>query len=136
MKSFEVTINGKDFSIEVMTIVLFVTIFVLIVLLYRAQKYKDNFDLRDLIIDKDNGRISLSRFGQFIALLVSTWGFITLTLNNGLTEWYYTSYMAVWAIAEGFRKWGKLQIGRGLDREAKKDKTEDASSGSSSGPLI
>lgn len=112
MTTFELSFNGNNFSIEVMTVVLFLTIFVLIILLYRAQKYKTDFDLRDLIIDKDNGRVSLSRFGQFIALMVSTWGFITLTLNNGLTEWYYTSYMAVWAIAEGFRKWGKLQIGR------------------------
>ena len=93
-----------------MTLVLIVVILVLTYLLYRAQTKEDKFDLRDLIVEKETGRVSLSRFGQFVALLVSTWGFVALTLHDKLTEWYYASYMMIWAAAEGFRKWGSLEI--------------------------
>ena len=97
--------SGKNLDLDVMTAFLLTVILILCVLLYRAQKKDDNFDLRDLIVDKASGRVSLSRFGQLTALLVSTWGFVTLTLHDKLTEWYYGSYMFTWAAAEGYRKW-------------------------------
>lgn len=131
MKDFEIKVNDYGITLDLMTLVLFLTVFVLLFLLYRAQKSQDNFDIRDLVIDKETERLSLSKFGQFTALLVSTWGFVTLTLNNGLTEWYYTSYMAIWAIAEGFRKWGKIQIGRNSPAEDKKAESLDQDSSKS-----
>ena len=97
--------DGKNLDLDVMTAFLLAVIIILCILLYRAQKKDDKFDLRDLIVDKASGRVSLSRFGQLTALLVSTWGFVTLTLHDKLTEWYYGSYMFTWAAAEGYRKW-------------------------------
>ena len=102
--------SGKNLDLDVMTAFLLTVILILCVILYRAQKKDDNFDLRDLIVDKASGRVSLSRFGQLTALLVSTWGFITLTLHDKLTEWYYGSYMFTWAAAEGYRKWQEYKL--------------------------
>lgn len=131
-----ISINDKEFSLDLMTLVLIVVIIVLIYLLYSAQKKPDKFDLRDLIVEKETGRVSLSRFGQFVALLVSTWGFVALTLHDKLTEWYYASYMMIWAAAEGFRKWGSLEIDKkkidkGIEAEpmTQKDKQQSEEEG-------
>jgi len=52
------------------------------------------------LLDKDTSEPSLGRVGQFVALLVSTWGFVALTVEGKLTEWYVTAYMLVWAGAQ------------------------------------
>lgn len=52
------------------------------------------------LLDKDTNEPSLGRVGQFIALLTSTWGFIALTIDGKLSEWYVTAYMLVWAGAQ------------------------------------
>lgn len=123
-----ISINNTNFVIDVMTLVLLFVIFLLLILLYRAQRDIENFDLKDLITEKEHGelKVSLSRFGQLTALIVSTWGFITLTSNDKLTEWYYTSYMMVWAAAEGFRKWNTQKKNDEIKRENKynEDKVE------------
>lgn len=54
-----------------------------------------NFDLLDLI--SDNGKLSLFRTGQLVALLTSTWAFVALTRAGNLTEIFYLTYMATWA---------------------------------------
>jgi hypothetical protein len=121
----EISLNGKDFTLDVMTVVLIAVNVLLLVLLYKAQTKNDNFDLRDLIMEKKTGKVSLSRFGQLIALLVSTWGFVTLTLHDKLTEWYYASYMMIWAAAEGFRKWGDIELNKKqIDAKKKEDGNE------------
>ncbi len=65
--------------------------------LWRLQHSREGFDLADLIIDKYSGRVSLGKFGQLIALMVSTWGFVHLTVSEKLTEFYFIGYMAAWA---------------------------------------
>lgn len=105
MTNFIITIGTYTFSLDLMTIVLSISCWILIFLLIKAQQSPISFELRDLLRSQVTGKVSLAKFGQFIALLVSTWGFIALTLNDKLTEWYFTSYMAVWAAAEGLRKW-------------------------------
>ncbi len=60
------------------------------------QRRTDNkFDLLDLVNGGD-GRLSLGKTGQLVALLVSTWGFVALTRAGELTEWYFLAYMATW----------------------------------------
>jgi hypothetical protein len=81
---------------EKLPIILVFTIFVLTVLLYRAQKKSEIFDIKDLVTEK-SGKISLSKFGQLVSLIISSWGFLYLTLNNHLTEMYFTVYMTCWA---------------------------------------
>jgi len=82
--------------------VLFAIVF-LLVLLFRLQKLHDSFDLRDLIME--NGKVSLPKFAQFGAFLVSTWGFVHLVVSDHLTEWYYGSYMVAWCGANLANKW-------------------------------
>lgn len=107
------TFLEKLVQLDIMAIVSFTVVIILAIIAYKAQTNLDNkFDLRDLVLDKETGKVSLSRFGQFTALVVSTWGFVTLTVNGNLTEWYYASYMMIWAVAEGFRKWGSLEINK------------------------
>jgi hypothetical protein len=61
------------------------------------QRRTDNkFDLLDLISD-ETGKLSLSKTGQLVALLVSTWGFVALTRAGNLTEWYFMAYMLAWS---------------------------------------
>lgn len=66
-------------------------------LLYKAQTKPDSFDLRDLIVDSVTGKVSLNKFGQFVALALSSWGFIYLAVDGKLTEVYFTTYMVSWA---------------------------------------
>lgn len=64
--------------------------------LLRWQKSHPAFDLADLLTG-DNGKVSLSKFGQAAALVVSTWGFAVLVQQGKLTEFYFVGYMTVWA---------------------------------------
>lgn len=59
----------------------------------------------------DDGKTSMARIGQFVALSVSTWAFVYMTSQGKLTEWFFNGYMLVWAatgISNKFidRKWG------------------------------
>lgn len=65
-------------------------------LLIRWQRNHPDFDLADLLTG-DNGRVSLAKFGQAAALVVSTWGFAVLVQQGKLTEMYFVGYMTVWA---------------------------------------
>lgn len=64
-------------------------------LLRHWQHSHPDFDLSDLLTG-DNGRVSLSKFGQVAALVVSTWGFVVLVEQGKLTETYFLGYMTVW----------------------------------------
>lgn len=70
----------------------FVAIFVLVAWT-RPCKFR-------FLMDKDKNEPSLGRIGQFTAMAVSTWGFVTLTVEGALSEWYVTAYMLVWAGAQ------------------------------------
>lgn len=79
---------------------------VLLALLGAAWIHRSNnsASLADLVTDK-TGRMQLSKVGQLAALVVSTWGFVHLTLAYKLTEWYFTAYMFAWAGANLAAKW-------------------------------
>jgi hypothetical protein len=65
--------------------------------LYKWHTNSSNtFDLTDILLGPD-GKVSLYKVSQAVALAVSTWGFIILIQQGKLTEWYFTAYMGVWA---------------------------------------
>lgn len=73
---------------------------------YREQRDPANtFDVVDLV--SENGKLSLNKTAQFGAFLISSWGFIYLTVHSSLTEWFYTSYMVAWAGAAVANNWIK-----------------------------
>lgn len=75
-------------------------------LAWRASKStKSQFNFEDILLDSKTGRTSLYKVGQFIALALSSWGFVFLTLGDKLTEFYFGLYMATWASAPVANKW-------------------------------
>jgi len=83
-------------TLDLDTIVLMIASFTVLFSAWLWQRNPDvKFDLIDLI--SDNGKLSLFRTGQLVALLTSTWGFIALTRAGTLTEIYFLTYMAAWA---------------------------------------
>jgi len=78
------------------TWVLIAATFVVLVSAWLWQRDNtNNFDLLDLI--SIDGKLSLAKTGQLVALLVSTWGFVALVRAEKLTEFYFTGYMLAWA---------------------------------------
>jgi hypothetical protein len=63
----------------------------LIVLVYWHMSSDVRFDLRDLLIDSKTKELSLSKTGQFLALLISTWVLMYETRAGRLTHWLYVS---------------------------------------------
>lgn len=83
----------EEYGAAIMLVVL--AVFVAI-MLYRWQKNHPDFDLADLLTG-ENGKISLAKFGQCAALVVSTWGFAVLVQQGKLGEFYFIGYMTVWS---------------------------------------
>ena len=79
------------------TAVLIIATLVVLISAWLWQRDSTNkFDLLDLI-SGDDGKLSLSKTGQLVALLVSTWGFVAITRADKMTEWYFAGYMLAWA---------------------------------------
>lgn len=79
------------------TWVLIVATVVVLISAWLWQRDSTNkFDLLDLISGED-GKLSLSKTGQLVALLVSTWGFVAIIRADKMTEWYFAGYMLAWA---------------------------------------
>lgn len=73
-----------------------------------TRSVKSRFSLDEAFLDR-NGKTSFARIGQFVALAVSTWGFVFLTLEGKMSEWYMTMYMGAWVLNgighKGLEKW-------------------------------
>lgn len=75
---------------------LFVVVLTFCLICMYLQMKDDRLDLRWLIMERPH-KPSLSKIGQIVALLVSTWGFVTLVMKGQLTETYFIFYMATWS---------------------------------------
>jgi hypothetical protein len=76
----------------------------IVVLFIYAQFKTDRFDIRDVLIDPQTQKLSLHNLGQFIALIISSWGFIYQTLHNQLSEFLCGAYMCAWVGAVAANK--------------------------------
>ena len=84
-------------SFNMSTVFLIIIIGVLLaVLIYWNNQNKSGIDLKMAMLNDDN-KFSLSRFGQLVALIVSTWVLIHETQTGKLTDWLFTGYMISWA---------------------------------------
>lgn len=72
---------------------------VVLALVAVTRDQRNPVSLLQLVVEARSGRLSLSRVGQLVALIVSSWGFVALVRADKLTEWYFTSYMVAWASA-------------------------------------
>ena len=67
------------------------------ILLWRLNRGRNQFSLTDLLLDHRTKKASLSKMMQMGCFVISTWGFVYLTLAYKLSEWYFTSYMLAWS---------------------------------------
>jgi hypothetical protein len=83
-------------DIPMFPLVLFALAVMFVLIMIYMQLKHDPLDLRWLILDRPH-RPSLTKVAQIVALAVSTWGFVVLTLSNNLSETYFMAYMTVWS---------------------------------------
>lgn len=91
-------------TLDLETLVLGIASLVFILFIVKAHFGVNAFDIKSTVTD-ENGRFSLSKFGQLVALLVSTWVLIYETRKGHLTEWLFAGYMAAWAGANLLNKY-------------------------------
>lgn len=78
--------------------IFFVIVLILVFILGRWHSSKDpQFDFRIALIDPLTGRISFSRLGHFVSLVISTLIICFETINGRLSEWLFAGYMVSWA---------------------------------------
>jgi len=73
-------------------------------LLWTWHHDDSNFSIKSIVSD-DNGKFSLSKTGQFVSMLVSTWVIVYQTNHGVLTEWLFTGYMLAWAGANAYKQY-------------------------------
>lgn len=91
-------------AIDYSAMMVLMLIVILVGLIWNLNKSDGTFDLNDLFVDVD-GKASTSRISTVVALILSSWGFVHLTLNDKLTEWYFMGFMGIWVLNRGFSKW-------------------------------
>ena len=97
-------------ALTLVDIVFMVSSFIIVLMALRATRLRANFDLT-YIIRGESGNVSQSKTGMAIAMWVSTWVIIHVTLKDQLTEWLFISYMATWAGANlGNKALGRDQV--------------------------
>jgi len=92
--------NFLDF--DTLTLIAGLLIFISILFVWHVSK-KTPFDLQYALIE--DGKFSLSKFGQFVALGVSSWVMVYQTRHGQMSEWLFTGYMLAWAGANFASKW-------------------------------
>ena len=60
---------------------------------------KEDFHLQQVLIDNVSGKIVIEKVGYMVALAVSTWIMITLTIFGKMTEGYLAGYLAIFALS-------------------------------------
>lgn len=91
-------------KVDWLNFLLIATGFVILILLLVAQFRKgDGFDLRSMFAGRTNGpcgdlwTVEPGRVFQTTAFLITTWGFVHVTVRDKLTEIYLLVYVVLWA---------------------------------------
>lgn len=95
-------INIQDLNIETIILLLAGLGVVIVLIVWHLKDSK--FDASQIVTNAD-GTFSLSKFGQLLSLLVSTWIIIYQTRHGLLTEFLFSGYMLAWAGANAFNKY-------------------------------
>jgi len=78
-------------------VIIILLVILAIILAYRATHSTSRFSFEDAFLD-ENGKTSHARIAYFVALMVSTWAFTYMTMEDKLTEWFMTIYVGAWVI--------------------------------------
>ena len=68
-------------------------------LVWNAQTSKNKVDFKDLLLDFDVNRVSLSKFATLMALVITSWSMIAVTVADKMSEGYLLAYGGLWASA-------------------------------------
>jgi hypothetical protein len=79
-----------------------------------------DFQLQQILVDNTTGKIAIEKVGYMTALAIGTWGFVSMTLKGGMTEWYFTIYMSVFVagrmVSQGIAVTKDIKTGPPNDR--------------------
>jgi hypothetical protein len=90
-----------SWTFEGITFGVFLLVFVW--LLARLHNSNSSAFLIDGLLVDDRGKSSVSKLGELVALIVSTWVVVHMSIGNELTFDIFTAYLAVWAANRGLR---------------------------------
>lgn len=99
-------INLTDLNVDTLVLMFSTLVFVLMMFKWHSDN-KIEFDLRYAFVDDTTGKMSLSKFGQLVALATSTWVVIYETRHTRLSEWLFGAYILTWAGANSLNKYLK-----------------------------
>ena len=94
-------INSIDYS----AVMIILMIAIMIALIWNLKKSNtSHFKFEDLFLDELQ-KASTSKVAVLVALIISSWAFVHLTLNDNLSEWYMAGFMGVWVMNKGLSRW-------------------------------
>lgn len=96
--------NIQDLNLNIETITLIVGFVGAVIVLIIWHLGSKQFDASQIVSNTD-GTFSLSKFGQLLSLLVSTWIIIYQTRHGLLTEFLWSAYLLTWAGANAYTKY-------------------------------
>lgn len=97
-----------DIKVDVLAITGLIFGLVFLLWLYRISRSDDNtYSLSDLITSDKH--MDLSKIGQLVALVASTWVFIHMEMRAATVEWYAGLYMLAWVGARFGSLYAKLK---------------------------
>jgi len=71
--------------------------FILVILIIWQLDKDPRFDFKTALLDPITNRVSFGELGQLVSLVMSTVIIVSEAAHGRLTEWLFTSYMAIWA---------------------------------------
>lgn len=74
-------------------------------LLWRLNNSEKSKFFFDELLTSESGHASSSKIAMIVALIVSTWAFFHVTLQDKLTEWFFALYMGIWVLNRGYSKY-------------------------------
>lgn len=98
--NFVEAMGKKLLAIEIgfWELVLLFMLIMLYRLLTKAHTATDNnFDIKYLLIDDATDRVSLKKFGALVALIISSWIVLFMTVKGQMTEGILGLFLFVWA---------------------------------------
>jgi len=88
-------LSGLDAS----SVALAVTMFSMVLVIYRWQRSNNTFDIKEMMIDTTTGKMALEKVAYSVAMVYGTWIMIALTERNRMNENYFGIYLSVFALS-------------------------------------
>jgi hypothetical protein len=92
-------------SIDWLSFSVLFLIFILLFVLIKINGSKSSkFFYDDLFLDNE-GKASTSKLANLLALILSSWAFVYITIKGNLSETFFTAYMGIWVLNRAISKY-------------------------------